>query len=192
MSKEKELKTSWRILLAGMFILTVLFFLDIKFVVLGINILVLDMLTAGIWVFVHLCRWADRENTEKRTIAVIIIILIGLFAASILLVGLGMYGGWYEYAEGTEPQTHRTFVVEYRRNMLQKGTAKVYERFGPLLFPCNVPQYSGNLALDELDAEYASVYINEEQQAITVSLFIYGPRFHIPLKLPEGTAKTPE
>ena len=103
-----------------------------------------------------------------------------------------MYGGWYEYAEGTEPQTHRTFVVEYCRNMLQKGTAKVYERFGPLLFPCGVPEYSGNLALDELDAEYASVYISEEQQAITVSLFIYGPRFHIPLKLPEGTAKTAE
>ena len=76
--------------------------------------------------------------------------------------------------------------------MLQKGTAKVYERFGPLLFPCGVPEYSGNLALDELDAEYASVYISEEQQAITVSPFIYGPRFHIPLKLPEGTVKTPE
>ena len=50
MSKEKWLKISWRIFLAGMFILTVLFFLDIKFVALGINILVLDMLTAGIWV----------------------------------------------------------------------------------------------------------------------------------------------
>ena len=192
MSKKKGLKISWRVLLAGMFILTVLFFLDIKFVVLGINILVLDMLTVGIWAFVRLCRWAGRENTEKRTIAVIAIILMGLFAAPVLLFGLGLEGGWYEYAEGTEPQTHRTFVVEYRRNMLQKGTAKVYERFGPVLFPCDVPEYSGNLALDELDAEYASVYISEEQQAITVSLFIYGPRFHIPLKLPEGTAKTPE
>ena len=192
MSKEKVLKISWRVFLAGMSILTVLFFFDIKFVVLGINILVLDMLTAGIWVFVRLCRWAGRENTEKRTIVVVVIILMGLFAAPVLLFGLGMNGGWYEYAEGTEPQTHRTFVVEYCRNMLQKGTAKVYERFGPLLFPCDVPEYSGNLALDELDAEYASVYISEEQQAITVSLFIYGPRFHIPLKLPEGTAKTPE
>lgn len=192
MSREKVLKILWRVFLAGMSILTVLFFFDIKFVVLGINILVLDMLTAGIWVFVRLCRWAGRENTEKRTIVVVVIILMGLFAAPVLLFGLGMNGGWYEYAEGTEPQTHRTFVVEYCRNMLQKGTAKVYERFGPLLFHCDVPEYSGNLALDELDAEYASVYISEEQQAITVSLFIYGPRFHIPLKLPEGTAKTPE
>ena len=121
MSKEKGLKISWRVFLAGMFILTVLFFLDIKFVVLGINILVLDMLTAGIWAFVRLCRWAGRENTEKRTIAVIAIILMGLFAAPVLLFGLGLEGGWYEYAEGTEPQTHRTFVVEYRRNMLQRG-----------------------------------------------------------------------
>ena len=51
MNKEKALKLSRRILLAGMSILTILFFLDIKFVVLGINILVLDMLTAGIWAF---------------------------------------------------------------------------------------------------------------------------------------------
>lgn len=56
---------------------------DIKFVVLGINILVLDMLTAGIWAFVRLCRWAGRENTEKRTIVVVVMILMGLFAASV-------------------------------------------------------------------------------------------------------------
>lgn len=152
----------------------------------------LDMLTAGIWAFVRLCRWAGRENTERRTAAIIAITLAGLLAASVLLLGLGMYGGWYEYAEGTEPQTHRTFVVEYRRNMLQKGTAKVYERFGPLLFPCNVPEYHGELNFDELDSKYASVYISEEQQAITVSLFVYGPIFYVPVELPGGTAKTPE
>lgn len=192
MNKEKALKLSRRILLAGMSILTILFFLDIKFVVLGINILVLDMLTAGIWAFVRLCRWAGRENTERRTAAIIAITLAGLLAASVLLLGLGMYGGWYEYAEGTEPQTHCTFVVEYRRNMLQKGTAKVYERFGPLLFPCNVPEYHGELNFDELDSKYASVYISEEQQAITVSLFIYGPRFHIPLELTGKSSTSPE
>lgn len=192
MNKEKAIKTSWHIFLAAMAVLTVLFFLDIKFVILGLNILVLDMLTAGIWAFVRLCRWAGRENTERRTAAVIAITLAGLLAASVLLLGLGMYGGWYEYAEGTEPQTHRTFVVEYRRNMLQKGTAKVYERFGPLLFPCNVPEYHGELNFDELDSKYASVYISEEQQAITVSLFIYGPIFYVPVELPEGTSKTPE
>lgn len=188
MNKEKALKLSRRILLAGMSILTILFFLDIKFVVLGINILVLDMLTAGIWAFVRLRRWAGRENTGKRTIAVIAITLMGLFALLVLLID----GEWYGYAEGTEPQTHRTFVVEYRQNMLLNGTAKVYERFGPLLFPCGVPEYSGYLALDKLDSEYASVFINEEQQAITVSLFIYGPRFHIPLELTGKSSTSPE
>lgn len=89
MNKEKALKLSRRILLAGMSILTILFFLDIKFVVLGINILVLDMLTAGIWAFVRLCRWAGRENTEKRTLAVIAVMLMGVFAAPVLLFGLG-------------------------------------------------------------------------------------------------------
>lgn len=172
--------------------ISVLFCLDIKFVIAGINVFVLDALIAGIWVFVRLCRWAGRENTGKRTLAVSAIMFVGLLAAPVLLFGLGMYGGWYEYAEGTEPQTRRAFVVEYRRNMLQKGTAKVYERFGPLLFPCGVPEYRGPLNFDELDSEYAYVCINEEQQAITVALFIYGPRFHIPMKLPEGTAKTPE
>lgn len=188
MSKEKALKLSWRVLLAGLSILTILFFLDIKFVVLGLNILVLDMLTAGIWAFVRLCRWAGRENTEKRTIAVITITLLSVFAVLVLLID----GEWYGYAEGTEPQTHRTFVVEYHQNMLLNGTAKVYERFGPLLFPCGVPEYSGYLALDKLDSEYASVFINEEQQAITVSLFIYGPRFHIPLELTTKSSKSPD
>ena len=188
MNKEKAMKTSWYIFLAALAILTILFFLDIKFVVLGLNILVLDMLTAGIWAFVRLCRWAGRENTGKRTVAVIAITLVGLFAVLVLLLN----GEWYGYAEGTEPQTHRTFVVEYRQNMLLNGTAKVYERFGPLLFPCGVPEYSGYLALDKLDSEYASVFINEEQQAITVSLFIYGPRFHIPLELTGKSSKSPE
>ena len=54
MNKEKAMKTSWYIFLAAMAVLTILFFLDIKFVVLGLNILVLDMLTAGIWAFVRL------------------------------------------------------------------------------------------------------------------------------------------
>lgn len=66
MSKEKALKLSWRVLLAGLSIFTVLFCLDIKFVIAGINILVLDVLTAGIWVIVRLCRWAGRENTGKE------------------------------------------------------------------------------------------------------------------------------
>lgn len=180
------------IFMGALILFTSLFFLDIKFVVIGLNILVWDVLIGGIWVFVRLCKWAGRENTGKRTLAVTAIILAGLLAAPVLLFGLAMYGGIPTYAQGTEPQTHRTFVVESHQNLLQKGTAKVYERFGPLLFPCDVPEYKGQLTFEESDAEYAKVYISEEKQAIVVSLFIYGPRFSIPLKLPEGAAKTPE
>jgi hypothetical protein len=91
MCKEKVLKISWCALLAGMSVLTVLFSLDIKFVVLGINILVLDVLTAGVWIFVRLCRWAGRENTGKRTIAVTAITLLSVFAVLVFLID----GEWY-------------------------------------------------------------------------------------------------
>ena len=115
MSREKVLKILWRVFLAGMSILTVLFFFDIKFVVLGINILVMDMLTAGIWAFARLCRWAGRENTAKRTIVVVVIILMGLFAAPVLLFGLGMYGGWTPervLIEQPVDDDHSAFLVD--------------------------------------------------------------------------------
>ncbi len=191
MDKKRVLRISWYVLVGVLTLFTIVFFFDIKFVIMGINILVLDALIAGIWMFVRLCIWAVCENTGRRTIVVIAITLVGLFAVPVLLYGLIMNGGWYEYAEGTEPQTHRTFVVEYHRNMLQKGTATVYERFGPLLFPCDVPEYNGDLFLDELDTEYARVYISEEENAIIISLFVYGPTFRVPLKQSAGITKTP-
>lgn len=192
MDKKRTFRISKYILAGAMVLFTILYCFDIKFVVIGLNILVWDMLTAGVWIFVRLCIWAGRENTGRRTLAVTAIVLAGLFAAPVLLFGLAMCGGIPQYTQGTEPQTHRTFVVESHRNMLLKGSAKVYERFGPLLFPCDVPEYKGQLTFDESDAEYAKVYISNEKQAIVVSLFTYGPRFSIPLKLPEGTEKTPE
>ena len=48
MNREKALKISWYIFLAVMTILTVLFFFDIKFMVIGINILVWDVLAVRI------------------------------------------------------------------------------------------------------------------------------------------------
>ena len=75
-SNERLLKKSWYLLLAAMSILTLLFIIGVRFVVMGINILVLDALTAGIWIFVRLCKWAGRENTEKMTIAVIAVTLV--------------------------------------------------------------------------------------------------------------------
>lgn len=188
MDKEKAIKTSWYIFLAAMAVLTILFFFEMKFVVVGINILVFDALFAGVWMFVRLCKWAGRENTGRRIAALIAVTLVGLLAVFVL----AMDSGLYEYAEGTEPQTRRTFVVEYRRNMFHNGTAKVYERFGPLLFPCDVPEYSGELFLDEFDAEYGNVHLNEKGDVIIVSLFVYGPRFRVPINQTAEPTKTPQ
>ena len=128
MDKKKSLKISWYILLASMSVLTILFFFDIKFMVAGLNIIAWDMLVGGIWIFVKLCKWAGRENTGKRTLAVIAITLLGLFSATIMFFGLCIYGGIPCYIEQTEPQTHRTFVVEYSRNLMQIGRASCRER----------------------------------------------------------------
>ena len=110
-SKEKPLKIAWYILLASMSVLTILFFFDIKFMVAGLNIIAWDILAGGIWIFIKLCRWAGREYTGKRTLAVIALMLVGLFAGAIMFMGLCIYGGISCYVEQTEPQTHRTFVA---------------------------------------------------------------------------------
>ncbi len=65
MDKDKVLRISQYSFFAIVGILTVLFFFNIKFMVIGINILVWDVLAAGIWMFVRLCKWAGRKNTEK-------------------------------------------------------------------------------------------------------------------------------
>ena len=188
MNKEKALKLSRRILLAGMSILTILFFLDIKFVVLGINILVLDMLTAGIWAFVRLCRWAGRENTGKRTLAVIALALVGLLASVIMFIVLCVYVG--VYVEQTEPQTHRTFVAEYAQNMMGRGHVKLYERFGPFLLACDVDEYVGEFSLER--PEDRQIYISEDGKSIVVAYFFHVPIFIIPLEPAMEPTKTPQ
>ena len=188
MNKEKAMKTSWYIFLAAMAVLTILFFLDIKFVVLGLNILVLDMLTAGIWAFVRLCRWAGRENTGRRTAAVIAITLVGLFASFIIFIGLCVYVG--VYVEQTEPQTHRTFVAEYAQNMMGRGSVKLYERFGPLLLACDVDEYVGEFSLER--PEDRQIYISEDGKSIVVAYFFHVPIFIIPLEPSAEPVKTPQ
>lgn len=188
MSKEKVLKLSWRILLAGMFIFTVLFFLDIKFVVLGTNILALDMLTAGIWAFVCLCRWASCENTGKRTLAVIALTLVGLLASVIMFIVLCVYVG--VYVEQTEPQTHRTFVAEYAQNMMGRGHVKLYERFGPLLLACDVDKYVGEFSPERPEDQH--IYISEDGESIVVAYFFLEPIFIIPLEPAMEPTKTPQ
>ena len=177
MNREQVLKISWYIFLAVMFILTVLFLFDVKFVIMGINIFVLDVLTAGIWMFVQLCKWAGHENTGRRAVAVIAITLAGLFVAVILTFSLAIRGGLLCYIEGTEPQTHRTFVVEYTRNLMRRGRAKLYERVGPFLFACDVDEYIGEFSIERPD-----VYISKDGKYIVVAYFFLEPTFIIPLE----------
>lgn len=190
MNREKVLKISWYIFLAVMSILTVLFFFDIKFMVIGINILVWDVLTAGIWIFVRLCKWAGRENTGRRTVAVIAITLVGLFAAVSLTFILAMRGGLLGYIEGTELQTHRTFVVEYTQNMMGDGRAKLYERFGPLLLACDEDEYIGEFSVER--PEDQKIYISKDGRSIVVAYFFLEPIFIIPLEQSVEAEKTPE
>ena len=183
MNKEKAIKISWYIFLAAMAVLTILFFLDIKFVVVGINILVLDALTAGVWIFARLCKWAGCKNTGKRTLAVIALTLVGLLAVFSLFISGG-------YIEGTEPQTRRTFVVEYQGNMFNNGSAKLYERFGPLLLACDVEEYEGEFL--HARPEERQIYISEDGKKIVVAFFFLHPVFVVPLEQPVQAEKTPE
>ena len=179
MDEKKSLKISWYILLASMSVLTILFFFDIKFMVAGLNIIVWDMLAGGIWIFVKLCRWAGRENTGKRTLAVIAFTFVGLFASVIMFIGLCVYVG--DYVEQTEPQTHRTFVAEYTRDPLRgRGSVKLYERFGPLLLACDVEEYVGQFSLER--PEDRRIYISEDGKSIVVAYFFLVPIFIIPLE----------
>ena len=186
MNREKVLKISWYIFLAVMSILTVLFFCDIKFMVIGINILVWDVLAAGILMFVRLCKWAGRENTGRRTVAVIAITLLGLFVAVIMFVGLEIPC----YVEQTEPKTRRTFVVEYTQNMMNRGRAKLYERVGPLLFACDVEDFVGEFSVER--PEDRRIYVSEDGKSIVVAYFFLQPTFIIPLEQPFEAEKTPE
>ena len=179
-NKDKSLKIAWYILLASMSVLTVLFFFDIKFMVAGLNIIAWDILAGGIWIFIKLCKWAGRENTGKRTLAVIALMLVGLFAGAIMFMGLCIYGGISCYVEQTEPQTHRTFVVEYSHNLMQRGSAKLYERFGPLLLACDVDEFVGEFSLER--PEDRQLYISEDGKRIVVAYFFLEPIFIVPLE----------
>lgn len=176
MGKDKVLRILRYAFFAIIGILTLLFFFDIKFMVAGLNIIAWDMLVGGIWIFVKLCKWAGCENTGKRTLAVIAITIAGTFT----VFSLAICGGLPGYIEGTEPQTRRTFVVEYCDNMLNKGSAKLYERFGPLLLACDVEEYKGEFL--HARPEERQIYISEDGKKIVVAYFFLRPVFSVPLE----------
>lgn len=180
MDKKKIAKLSKYVLLAGMTILTVLFFGGIKFMIAGLNIIVWDGLVLGGWIFVKLCQWAGRENTTKRTLAVIAVTFVGLLASAMMVFGLAMRGGWLCYIEQTEPQTGRTFVVEYQDNLFNKGSAKLYERFGPFILSCDEEEYIGEFT--HVRPEERQIYLSGDGKNIVVAFFFLEPVFVVPVE----------
>lgn len=174
MDKKKVLRIAPYAFLAAMGILTILFFLDIKFVV-GLNIIAWDMLAVAVWIFVRLYKWAGQENAKSRSFAVTAITLMGAMVLAIVIFGV-----LPQYIEKIEPQTHRTFVVEYTSNMMNRGRAKLYERFGPMLLACDVDEYIGEFLLER--SEDRQIYVSEDGKSIVVAYFFLRPVFVVPLE----------
>ena len=53
--------------------------------------------------------------------------------------------------------------------MLNKGSAKLYERFGPLLLACDVEEYKGEFL--HARPEERQIYISEEGEKFVVAYF---------------------
>jgi hypothetical protein len=70
--------------------------------------------------------------------------------------------------------------VEYCGNMLNKGSAKLYERFGPLLLACDVEEYKGEFL--HARPEERQIYISEEGEKFVVAYFFLRPVFSVPLE----------
>lgn len=151
---------------------------DIKFVMLDLNILRWDVVIPCVWFFARLHKWADYDTLFERMCAIVILGLLRLvFTAFPILLIMNLHGDLANYIERTEPQTQHTFVVEYKQNMLQRGYAKLYERFGPLIFPCDVEKYIGEFLTDE-----PRIYLSEDGKEIIVAYFFLQPVFSVPLE----------
>lgn len=170
-------KAVWYGFWAGMAVLTVLFFLDVKLMVAGLNIFWWDGLAVGLWLFVRLTRWVAHSNTVKRKLAAVVVILGSLLGVMLLVVFGGAFWGVLDfYEQVTEPQTGRTFAVEYRQNMMGRGRVKLYERFGLLLLACDVEEYVGEFGWEKP----ARAYLSKDGQIIVVEFFFLNPIFCVP------------
>ena len=63
--------------------------------------------------------------------------------------------------------------------MFNKGSAKLYERFGPLLLACDVEEYEGEFL--HARPEERQIYISEDGKKIVVAFFFLQPVFVVPL-----------
>ena len=65
-------------------------------------------------------------------------------------------------------------MVEYHGNMFNKGSAKLYERFGPLLLACDVEEYEGEFL--HARPEERQIYISEDGKKNVVAFFLSATR----------------
>lgn len=175
---EKLWKTARWILLVSLPVWTMLFFYDIKFVMFGKNIIEWDILIGVVWVFCRLCRWAGRRHTGRRALAVAAFALAVVVVGTYEMVALSLHAKLPGYREETEPQTHRTFVVEYYHNMFNRGSAKLYERFGPVILACDTEKFVGEFLY--ADPGDSRAYLSEDGQEIVISMFFMEPIFAVP------------
>lgn len=166
----------WKAYLALLVIFTVLYMVRIKFLLFHLNILMWDAITICIYLFLKLCVWTSQKDSESEGIIVVAVLAAVLFFFFMMFMGLSSNGALEMYVEGTEPQTHRTFVVEYRKNMLGKGKAKLYERFGPVIIPCDTEEYVGDI----FSPDSKHVYISDDGENIIVGFFFLEPVFSVP------------
>ena len=159
-------------LLAVMAALSILFFFDIKWMVWGLNILMLDVFAVSAWGLCLLWKWAGNNSSRELPAAIAAcFITLGAFLLSVS----GFFGS---YIECTEPQTRRTFVAEYYDTGLHnQGSVRLYERFGPLLLPCDTEEYVGNFLLHDAP----SARLSEDGEHIVVAYFFLQPVFLLPL-----------
>ena len=165
----------WKGYLIFLAIFTVLYLVKIKFMVFHMNILIWDMITGVVYIFY---KWVAQLGKGKEGVAATICLLVGLLWVFYMLGGILFEGSFAQYVEGTEPQTHRTFVVEYRHNMMGYGKAELYERFGPVIVPCGEEEYVGYIMREE---GFERVYIDESGEYKFVSFFFLEQIFYVPL-----------
>lgn len=156
--------------------LTGTYFFDIKFMVLGLNIVAWDVLALTIWGLTRLWKWGG--GGAGRGVVAAIVTAAGGFGAVVILFGMLMGGLLDFYIEEKEPVTGRVFVVEYREDFLKHGSARLYERFGPLLLRCDAEEYVGDISL----GDEPSVYISRDGDEIVVAYFFLQPIFFVPIE----------
>lgn len=62
--------------------------------------------------------------------------------------------------------------------MFNRGSAKLYERFGPVILACDTEEFVGEFLY--ADSGDSSAYLSEDGQEIVISIFFMEPIFAVP------------